>query len=113
LSQTGRIRILAINSRSRAAAAPQVPTSAEAGFPAMTLEGLNGLFGPRGMADDLRERIAADVIATAADPIIPERLAAIGQIMDLRGPKDFAAGIDEQRATLAGIAKSLGRKAAP
>ncbi len=113
LSQTGRIRILAINSRSRAAAAPQVPTAAEAGYPAMTLEGLTGLFGPRGMPDDLRERVAADVIAAAADPVIPERLASIGQIMDLRGPAAFATGIDEQRAILASIAKSLGRKPAP
>jgi tripartite-type tricarboxylate transporter receptor subunit TctC len=112
LMQTGRIRVLAVNSRSRAAAAPQVPTAIESGFPAMTLEGLTGLFGPRGMADELRERIAADVMAAAADPVIPERLASIGQIMQLHGPADFAARIDEQRATLAAIAKSLGRKPA-
>ncbi len=113
LSQTGRIRVLAVNSRSRAAAAPQVPTAIESGYPAMTLEGLNGLFGPRGMTDQLRKRIAADVIAAAADPLIPERLASIGQIMDLRGPGAFAAAIEEQRVTLAMIARSLGRKPAP
>lgn len=113
LSQTGRIRVLAVNSRSRAAAAPQVPTAIESGYPTLTLEGLNGLFGPRGMADELRKRIAADVIAAAADPVIPERLASIGQIMDLRGAAAFAAAIDEQRATLAAIARSLGRKPAP
>jgi tripartite-type tricarboxylate transporter receptor subunit TctC len=73
---------------------------------------LTGLFGPRGMADELRERIAADVIAAAADPVIPARLASIGQIMQLHGAADFAARIDEQRATLAAIAKSLGRKPA-
>jgi tripartite-type tricarboxylate transporter receptor subunit TctC len=112
LMQTGRIRVIAVNSRSRAAAAPQVPTAIEAGYPAMTLEGLTGLFGPRGMADGLRGRIAADVIAAAADPVIPARLAAIGQIMQLHGPADFAAGIDEQRAALADIAKSLGRRPA-
>ena len=74
---------------------------------------LNGLFGPRGMVDELRERIAADVFAVAADPVIPARLASIGQIMELGGPAEFAAGIDDQRATLAAIAKSLGRKPAP
>jgi tripartite-type tricarboxylate transporter receptor subunit TctC len=110
LMQTGRIRVLAITSRTRAPVAPQVPTATEAGYSAMTLEGLNGLFGPRGMVDELRERIAADVFAVAADPVIPARLASVGQIMELGGPAEFAAGIDEQRATLAGIAKSLGRK---
>jgi tripartite-type tricarboxylate transporter receptor subunit TctC len=112
LMQTGRIRVIAVNSRSRAAAAPQVPTSIEAGYPAMTLEGLTGLFGPRGMADELRARIAADVLAAATDPVISMRLASIGQIMQLHGPADFAAGIDEQRAALVDIAKSLGRKPA-
>ncbi len=111
--QTGRIRVLAINSRSRAPAAPDVPTAIEAGFPALTLEGLNGVYGPRGMSDELRERIAADVLTAAADPIIPARLSSIGQIMHLGGPAEFAAGIDEQRVILADIAKALGRKPAP
>jgi len=113
LTQTGRIRVLAVNSRTRAPAAPQVPTAIESGYPAMTLEGLNGLFGPRGMSDELRDRIAADVLQAAADPEIPARLASIGQIMKLGGPAEFAAGIAEQRAILAGIAKSLGQKPAP
>lgn len=113
LMQTGRIRVLAVNSRTRAPAAPQVPTAIESGYPSMTLEGLNGLFGPRGMSDELRERIAADVLKAAADPEIPARLASIGQIMKLGGPAEFAAGIDEQRAILAAVAKSLGQKPAP
>ena len=79
----------------------------------MTLEELNGLFGPRGMSDDLRERIAADVIAVAADPVIPARLDLIGQIMKLGGPAAFAARIEEQRVILASVAKSLGLRHAP
>jgi tripartite-type tricarboxylate transporter receptor subunit TctC len=78
----------------------------------LTLEGLNGLFGSRGMSDELRERIAADVLDVAADPIIPARLGSIGQIMKLGGPAAFAAGIEEQRVTLAAIAKTLGLKPA-
>jgi tripartite-type tricarboxylate transporter receptor subunit TctC len=89
---------------------PQVPTAIEAGYPALTLEGMNGLFGPRGMPDELRKLIASDVLAAAADPIIPARLTSIGQIMQLGGPAEFAAAIDEQRAALAAIAKSLGLK---
>jgi tripartite-type tricarboxylate transporter receptor subunit TctC len=105
-TQTGRVRVLAVNSRTRAPAMPQVPTAI------LTLEGMNGLFGPRGMPDELRQRIAGDVLAAAADPVIPARLASIGQIMQLAGPAEFAAAIDAQRATLAAIAKSLGLKPA-
>ena len=93
-TQTGRVRVLAINSRSRAPVMPQVPTAIEACYPALTLEGMNGLFGPRGMPDELRHRIADDVLAVAADPVIATRIASIGQIMQrLRDTSPRFAGM--------------------
>jgi len=113
LAQAGRIRILAVTSRRRAPTAPDVPTVAEAGFPAMTMESLIGIFGQRGMPLDLRERIATDVRAVVdADPTIATRLQATGQVVDLRGPREFAEGIKELREKLAAIAAALGLKAA-
>ena len=86
---------------------------AEAGFPYLGLDSLIGIYGPRGMAGALRESIAADVRAVvAADPTIASRLAATGQVVDVRGPAEFAAGIKEIRDQLADIAKVLGIKAA-
>jgi 3-mercaptopyruvate sulfurtransferase SseA len=65
------------------------------------------------MPNAQREGIAADVrAAVAADPTIATRLAATGQIVDIRGPAEFAAGIKEMREQLAGIAQALGIKAA-
>ena len=90
-----------------------IPTVAEAGFPFLGLDGLIGLFGPRGMPDALREGIAADIRAVvAADPTIATRLAATGQVVDVRGPAEFAASIKEQHDKLADIAQALGIKAA-
>jgi tripartite-type tricarboxylate transporter receptor subunit TctC len=109
--QAGRVKVLAVTGRARAAIAPDVATVVEAGYPALELESVVGLFGPRGMALDLRERIAADM-AAVADPVIRERLEATGQIVNLRGPAEFAAAIAEQRAKLAAIAKVLGIKSA-
>jgi tripartite-type tricarboxylate transporter receptor subunit TctC len=106
--QTGKIKVLAVTSRERAPTAPDVPTAVEAGFPALELESLVGLFGPRGMPDELRERIADDFRAVAAaEPAIATRLAATAQIVRVRGPAEFAAGIAEQRAKLGTIAKAL------
>jgi tripartite-type tricarboxylate transporter receptor subunit TctC len=86
---------------------------AEAGFPYLGLDSMIGIYGPRGMTSALREGIAADVRAVvAADPTIAKRLAATGQVIDLRGPAEFAAGIKEIRDQLADIAKVLGIKAA-
>ncbi len=86
---------------------------AESGFPYLGLDSLIGMYGPRGMTGALRESIAADVRAViAAYPTIASRLAATGQVIDLRGPAEFAAGIKEIRDQLADIAKVLGIKAA-
>ena len=52
---------------------------------------LLGLFGPRTMSPERRDRIAADVLAVAAEPAIAERMAAIGQIARGRASIDFAA----------------------
>ena len=105
---SGKAKVIALTNRERAVIIPDVPTAIEAGFPALTLEGLVGLFGPRDIASNVRERIAADVGAIAADPTIRERLAATGQVVNAGTPADFAASIEEQRSAIALAAKELG-----
>jgi tripartite-type tricarboxylate transporter receptor subunit TctC len=111
LMKAGKIKVLAVTSRKRFSAAPDIPTAAEAGYPALTFESVNGLFGPPGMSEAVRESIAADFRAVSADPIIPQRIADIGTIMDIRGPTELAAAVQAQRDRLAEIAKVLGLKA--
>jgi tripartite-type tricarboxylate transporter receptor subunit TctC len=109
----GKVKVLAVTGRKRAPSAPDVPTVREAGFPALEMESIGGIFGPRGMPLAMREQIAADVrAAVESDPGIARKLEATGQVVDLRGPAEFAVGIKELRDQLAGIAKVLGMKAA-
>ena len=108
--QAGKIKPLAVTNSVRAPMLPDLPTVKEAGFPELTLDGLAGLFGPADMPNALRERIAADVRAVAADPIIGERLAATAQILNVGGPAEFAAATDAQRARIAAAAAELGIK---
>jgi len=108
LAKAGRIKVLAVTSRQRAPANPEVPTAIEAGYPALTFESIGGLFGSASMPDTLRESIAADVRQAAEDPIVGQRLGDTGQIMTVLGPAAFAAKVEEQRETLAGLAKVLG-----
>jgi tripartite-type tricarboxylate transporter receptor subunit TctC len=112
LMQAGKIKVLAVTSRQRAPTAPDVPTAKEANYPDLTFESIGGLFGPPGMADEVRKSIAADFRAVSADPVIAARLGDIGTIMDIRGPVEFAASVQEQRDRIAAIAKVLGLKAA-
>src|ERR1700688_2925029 len=106
--QAGRIKVLAVNGHERTTILPGIPTANESGFPALEVEGLVGLFGPRGISGELRERIGADVVAVAADPTIAERLAGTAQVPNPGRPAEFAAAIDRQRAQIATIAQTLG-----
>jgi tripartite-type tricarboxylate transporter receptor subunit TctC len=110
--QAQRVRLLAVTNNKRAVSYPDVPTVVEAGFPSLELEGLVGLFGPRLMPPELRDRISADVRAVAADPAITQRLTVTAQVVNPGSPAEFAAAIDEQRAKMAKIAQRLGIKAA-
>jgi tripartite-type tricarboxylate transporter receptor subunit TctC len=107
--EAGRIKPIMLTNSARAPMLPDVPTAAEAGFPELTMDGLVGFFGPPGMPLELRERIAQDVRAVT-DASVESRLIATGQIVNIGGPPEFAAAIDQQRARLAEVAKDLGIK---
>jgi len=107
-TEAGRIKVLAVMGRERAPSLPALPSAAEAGYPALEMEGLVGLFGIKEISAELREKIAADVIAAARDPAVIARLNATAQTPNLGGPKEFAASIAHQRARIAIIAKAVG-----
>jgi tripartite-type tricarboxylate transporter receptor subunit TctC len=109
-TQAGRIKTLVVNGPKRAPILPDIPTAIEAGFPSLEVEGLVGLFGPKGIADDLREKIGGDVKAVAADPEIAAKLAGTAQVPNPGGPAEFAAAVEDQRAKIAKIAQVLGIK---
>ena len=62
------------------------------------------------MPDELRERIAADVRAVAADPALAAKLAALGQAVRTGTPADFAAMIARAARQDRRIAQAIGLK---
>src|SRR5262245_19973944 len=107
--QAGKIKLLAVVNTARAPIYPNIPTIAEAGQPALTIDGLVGLFGPPTMPMAQRLKIAADIKEVMdGDPIIKDRLNATAQIFAPGGPEEFAKAIDAQRAIIAKNAKDLG-----
>jgi len=109
--QAGRAKLIAVTNAQRAPSLPDMPTVAEGGFPALTFDGLIGLFGPRNMAAAARERIAADIRKAVAEPAIKDRLTATSQVASPGTAAEFASSIEEQRAKLTAVAQQLGLKA--
>ena len=108
LARDGRIRMLAIPSHTRAAAAPELPTAAEAGFPDLWVEGFVGLFGWRGMPEVAREAFSADARAVLAEPALVERYAASGLLARGSTPRGFEEALEEHRGRWAALAREFG-----
>jgi len=108
--QAGKAKVLAIANPQRSPLLPDVPTTAEAGFPTLAYDPMIGLFAPSGLPVAVRERIAADLKEVAADPAIAARLAPGGQVVSFTPAADFAAAIQKERDDLAALVGLLGTK---
>lgn len=104
----GRVRMLATTARTRAPAVPDLPTTAETGFPDFWVEGLLGLFGWRGMPEAVRDGLSVQVREVLAEPAIVERLGAAGMLARGSPPAVFAAEIVEHRRRWAALAREFG-----
>ena len=109
LAQAGKLRALAVTNAKRSPLWPSIPTATEAGYPDLAFEGLIGVFGPRGMPDERRQRLSEDIRTIAADRAIVERLAAAGEVVRGSTPGEFAAAIEEQRAKIMSIVRLTAR----
>jgi tripartite-type tricarboxylate transporter receptor subunit TctC len=109
--QAGKARIIAVVTQRRASTLPDVPTVVEAGYPEMSIDTLQGLFGWRGMPTALRDRISADVQAVAKDPGVRARLEATGQGVLGTTAAEFEAAIERQRVRVGEIARLVNLKA--
>ena len=108
--QAGKVKIIAVTNNERAPIMPDVPTAAEAKHPQLAVDGLIGLFGIRGMPDDLRDRIAADIKEAASDPEIAAKINATAQIVRPGGPAEFARELDTQIKVISDAAAAAGVK---
>jgi len=106
----GKVKVLAVTNHQRAPALADVPTAVEAGYPSLDFDGLVGLFGPPGIADAVRAKIATDIRTVAKDRAVVDKLAATAQIISPGDAAEFTASIEKQKAQVARIAKLFGNK---
>lgn len=101
--RAGTARLLFVTNRERSPQVPDVPTAKEAGFPNLTFEGVAGIYGWRGMSDDIRKRVVADVAAIVSDPDFRARALKVGTVPRTGTGEEFAAAIEAQRKQVAAI----------
>ncbi|MBM3359293.1 MAG: tripartite tricarboxylate transporter substrate binding protein [Betaproteobacteria bacterium] len=74
----GRLRALAVTTSKRSIALPDIPTMAEAGFPAGQSDGWFGIVAPAGTPRQIVSKVSRDIAELLRDPQIKERLARQG-----------------------------------
>ncbi len=96
LVKAGRLRALAVTSRTRTAAAPDVPTMIEAGVPDYDAASWYGLLAPAGTPRAIIARLNAETVRVLRMSDVRARL--VGQGLDPVGdtPQEFAAKIREE-----------------
>ena len=79
LVKGGKVKAFAVLSKTRWAAAPDVPTMDEAGLPGLYIPFWHGFFVPAGTPGDVIGKLNAAAVAALADPTIRQRLIDMGQ----------------------------------
>lgn len=87
--RTGRLRALAVLGPKRAAVLPDVPTSAEAGYPDVQGVTFNGIFAPKETPPAIVEKLSLVVREALTKPEVIERLAALGSEARGAAPDEF------------------------
>ena len=89
--QGGKLRALAITSKTRSPLAPDIPTMAEAGFPAVEVLNWQGLVGPKGMSPDLIKQLNGIANKAMQDPDLKQKILSQGNELGGGSPEVFGA----------------------
>ena len=106
--KAGTILPLCIASPQPNAAAPQIPSSAQAGLPKYLVEGWFAAIGPRGLAPDVLKRIHAAISTAFATPEVKEAMARQGNSINISSPAAATAHFRSELARYAAIVKRAG-----
>jgi tripartite-type tricarboxylate transporter receptor subunit TctC len=94
--RAGKMRALAVTSKKRIAAAPEVPTFEEAGVPGYEAVGWFGSVAPAGTPKDIIQRLNLETRNALALPEVRQRAIDSGTEPATTTPEEFAAYIREE-----------------
>lgn len=109
-NRSGQVRVLAMTGPKRDAAAPDVPTIAEAGVPGYDVTAWQALFVPARTPSEVVRKISADTNAALAEPAIKDKLAASGYVAEGSSPEELAKLLRAEIAKWSAVIKSVGIK---
>lgn len=109
--RSGRLRGLAVSTRKRSPAAPEIPTVDEAGVKGYTADNWYGLVAPAGTPGPIITRLHTETHKLLKAPDVADRLGGAGFEVMLSSPDEYAAFTRTEIAKWGKIVKAIGLKA--
>jgi tripartite-type tricarboxylate transporter receptor subunit TctC len=106
--KAGNLRAICVSAPQRIAAAPDIPTSAEQGYPGYLVEGWIGMVGPKGMSPDLVKRLNTAVVTAFATAEVKEAMAKQGNTINISAPEFAAMHFKSELVKYAALVKKAG-----
>jgi len=94
----GKIKGLAVTTKTRSPLLPDVPSVTELGYPQLVAENYFGVSGPAGLPKEVTDKLSAAIAAIVADPAIVKRFEELGITTVKMGGADFSAFVAKQVA---------------
>jgi tripartite-type tricarboxylate transporter receptor subunit TctC len=88
--QAGKLRAIAVSSKTRTSILPDVPTIAESGFAGFETTAWWGVFAPAGLSSDLTEILAGEIDRIVKDASFRSKLEPLGVVPTLLSGDAFA-----------------------
>jgi len=108
--KAGKLRALAVLSERRLSGLPDVPTSAEAGVPALEATVWNGIFAPAGTPRPVIDVLHRELVKAYNAPEIKAQVEATGSYVAADTPEEFAAFIRAEVAKWGKVGRAAGIK---
>jgi tripartite-type tricarboxylate transporter receptor subunit TctC len=108
--RTGKLRALAVLASHRSDMMPDVPTSAEAGFPGFEFSTWYGVTGPAGMPADITAKWQQSIAKVLQQPAVQERVKQMGGKAVANTPEQFKAFREQEYERVGKIVKQMGMK---
>lgn len=108
--KSGKIRALAVTTKTRSSGAPDLPTIAESGLPGYDVNVWFGFLAPRGTPSDIISKINTEMVAVLNDAEFREKMTSMGVDPMPSTPEKFSEFLKEQTKVWAKVAKDSGAK---
>jgi tripartite-type tricarboxylate transporter receptor subunit TctC len=112
MMKAGTVKVLAVSSKARAQAAPEIPSVAEAtGFSDFDFTLWQGFFAPKGTPKEVIARLNSEINKVLADPPTRQKLLDAGANVAQSSTEEFAAFVKAETEKYERIIKLTGVKA--